>query len=728
MQTIEDLIKRVHSYMPTADGAIIRKAYDFAATVHKEHKRLSGDPYITHPLAVAAHLADLEQDDKTIAASLLHDTIEDSQVQVEDIEREFGHEISRLVSGVTKIGQLVFESKEERQAENFRKMLLAMGEDIRVIIIKLADRLHNMQTLQYLPPDRQVDISKETREIFAPLAHRLGMWRLKWQLEDLSFRYLEPKEFETMKQQIAQRRGDRETYVTEFAELVRGQLNKVSIQSEVHGRAKHFYSIYRKLVEQHLEIDDLYDLFAVRVIVESVKDCYAALGVVHSVWKPIPGRFRDFIAVPKGNGYQSLHTTVIGPQGRPVEIQIRTEQMHRIAEYGVAAHWRYKEGGEGSRFDSKLSWLRQMLEWQTDLKDSKDFLHHLKVDLLVDEIFVFTPKGTVIGLPVSSTPIDFAYRVHTEVGHRCVGSKINGRIMPLDTHLKNGDIVEVLTSKVDSPRLDWLTFVKTSGARAKIKQWFKKQRQDEQREQGRSALKEELRRLDISEDRVTQDVWTGLLKKFTQPNVTEFYESIGFGELSALQVARAIREIVASPDEEEILSPGAPPSSGARPKKRASGGIQVAGLSGVLTRASKCCAPIPGDPIVGCITKGRGVSVHRADCRNVTVPASDDTRFVDVSWDRTDAEMFPAEIEVVAFDRVGVLKDVVAQISENKTNIANISLRTKRGSSAVMRFVVDIRNLDHLTELMKSIRDVHDVMEVTRVTQKSTRTGHKEKE
>ncbi|MEE8638109.1 MAG: bifunctional (p)ppGpp synthetase/guanosine-3',5'-bis(diphosphate) 3'-pyrophosphohydrolase, partial [Candidatus Margulisiibacteriota bacterium] len=476
MKEFEALLQKIKKYSPKKELGIIEKAFEFAEKAHTGHQRLSGDPYIIHPLAIASILADLEQDPTTIAAALLHDVVEDVEVSREELSKTFGEEITRLVEGVTKLSQLTFVSREVRQAENFRKMFIAMGEDFRIIIIKLADRLHNMQTLEYLPPAKQKETALETREIFAPLAHRLGMWRLKWELEDLAFSFLEPDKYEEVKNKVAESRDARESYICDYIKQADRLLKKVGIEIDVSGRPKHFYSIYRKMVDQNLEFDEIYDLTAVRIIVENVKECYAVLGVVHAAWKPIPGRFRDYIAMSKSNGYQSLHTTLIGPAGKPVELQIRTVEMHRIAEYGIAAHWRYKEVETDKGLDQKMSWFRQMLEWQNDLKDAKDFMESLKIDLFVDEVFVFTPQGDVFGLPIGATPVDFAYRVHTEVGHRVVGSRVNGRIVPLDFKLRNGDIVEILTGKKDSPSLDWLRFVKTAAARVRIRHWFKKQR------------------------------------------------------------------------------------------------------------------------------------------------------------------------------------------------------------------------------------------------------------
>ena len=652
MKEFEALIQKIKKYSPKKELGIIEKAFEFAEKAHAGHQRLSGDPYITHPLAIASILADLEQDPTTIAAALLHDVVEDVEVSREELSKTFGEEITRLVEGVTKLSQLTFVSREVRQAENFRKMFIAMGEDFRIIIIKLADRLHNMLTLKYLPPAKQKETALETREIFAPLAHRLGMWRLKWELEDLSFAYLEPDKYEEIKNKVAESRDARESYIRDFIKQADRSMKKVEIEIEISGRPKHFYSIYRKMVDQNLEFDEIYDLTAVRMIVENVKECYAVLGVVHAAWKPIPGRFRDYIAMSKSNGYQSLHTTVIGPAGRPVELQIRTAEMHRIAEYGIAAHWRYKEKETDRILDQKMSWFRQMLEWQNDLKDAKDFMESLKIDLFVDEVFVFTPKGDVFGLPLGATPVDFAYRVHTEVGHRVVGARVNGRIVPLEFKLRNGDIIEILTGKKDNPSLDWLRFVKTAAARVKIRHWFKKQR--------------------------------------------------------GIEKIEAARAVVAAdePQVKPLLVP--------RPRIKAKSAVTVSGLENVLVRFSRCCRPIPGEEIIGFITRGKGIAIHRKDCANVMGQEIPRERIVKVDWNPKSEMFFPVEIEIEAFDRVGVLKDILAQIAETKTNVSAAKVSTRRGSSAFLRLDVDVKNIEHLEKVTKAIRSVSDVYDVHR--------------
>ncbi|MFH1710307.1 MAG: bifunctional (p)ppGpp synthetase/guanosine-3',5'-bis(diphosphate) 3'-pyrophosphohydrolase [bacterium] len=725
MTDCSNLISKIKEYNPQVDVSLIEKAFEYAKRLHEGQVRLSGDAFITHPLAVAEILADVEQDQVTIAAGLLHDVIEDGKVDRGAIAEKFGEEIAYLVEGVTKLGQIVFESREVRQAENFRKMLLAMGEDIRVIVIKLADRLHNMQTLQYLPKEKQIEISIETREIFAPLAHRIGIWRIKWELEDLPFRYLEPDKYEEIRVKVAQRRAEREVRIKEFISKVKNILSKVNITSDIYGRPKHFFSIYRKMVEQNLEFEDLYDLLAVRIIVDTVKECYAALGLVHAAWRPIPGRFTDYIAMPKLNGYQSLHTTVIGEGGFPVEVQIRTKEMHKVAEYGVAAHWRYKEGGKPSILDQKMEWLRSILDWQKDLSNAKDFMENLKIDLFTDEVFVFTPKGAVQALPVSSTPVDLAYMVHTEVGHRCTGAKVNGKIVPLDYKLKNGDIVEIITGKIDNPSMGWLNFVKTSSARTKIKSLFKKQKSEENLSRGRASLNEELEKMMLKPSQAMGDEVLGpLLKDFNVPSADELLIQIGYGEISPYVVAKKARGIWekhhgVAPIEEELVRQmlARLPASGGQRSARGGKkhiGVQVVDASNILIRFSKCCRPLPKEEITGFVTKGKGVTVHKSDCPNVAQTGETKGRYVKVEWNPGPEQVFPVEIEVEAFDRVGVLHDILEKIAETKTNVGAANVKTKRGSMAILKLIVDVRDVASLSQVIKMIKSVSDVYNVSR--------------
>jgi GTP pyrophosphokinase len=715
-RTIEELIEAVKSYNAKADAPLIKRAYDYAARVHLGQMRLSGAQFITHPLNVAFVLAELEQDQNTIIASLLHDSIEDGGLTEEMLAKDFSAEIAKLVEGVTKLGQLTYESREERQAENFRKMFLAMGEDIRIIIIKLADRLHNMQTLEFLPPAKQKDTAVETREIFAPLAHRLGVWRLKWELEDLSFKFLEPDKFIEIRDKISQRREERENYIADFIEKLKPIISGVGISAEVTGRAKHFFSIYKKMVDQNLQFEDIYDLIAVRVIVDGVKECYAVLGVIHASFKPLPGRFRDYIAMPKSNGYQSLHTTVVGPLGRPVEIQIRTKEMHRVSEYGIAAHWRYKEGKTDKELDIKMAWLRQMLDSQTELKDAKDFMDSLKIDLFVDEVFVFTPKGSVLGLPVGACPVDFAYHVHTEVGHRCMGAKVNGRIVPLDCKLKSGDIVEVITGKSDNPKLDWLNFVKTTMAKTKIKGWFKREKREENIERGKLELLGELKKLGVDPASIlSRPEFCEVVREHGFESEDDFFSAVGYGEISAFKAAKRAVVLVLKEKEpvpfEEARKEKAPI---AKSEKKHGQSVTVSGVENVMVRFSRCCRPLPGDEIVGFVTKGRGVSVHKHDCENVQNVPPLKTRLIKVEWIENPDAIYSVEIEVEAFDRVGVLKDILEKVVETKTNVSAADVKTKRGSSAIIKLVVDIRDINHLTEVMKAVRDISDVYDVYR--------------
>jgi GTP pyrophosphokinase len=716
-KTINDLIQKIKSYSPKADVSLVERAFKYASSAHEGQKRRSGEPFVSHPLAVALILAELEQDEITISAALLHDVIEDGGVTKEVLSKDFSAEVASLVEGVTKLGQLTYESKETRQAENFRKMFLAMGEDIRIIIIKLADRLHNMQTLEFLQPAKQKENAVETRDIFAPLAHRLGMWMLKWELEDLSFRFLDPDKFGEIKDSVEAHHKERDKFISGFINELKKTIDELGISSQISGRAKHLYSIYNKMVAQNLKFEEVYDIVAVRVIVDTVRECYAALGVIHARWKPIPGRFRDYVAMPKPNGYQSLHTTVIGPSGRPVEIQIRTEEMHRISEYGIAAHWRYKEGETDKKLDLKMSWLRHMLDWQTDLKDAKDFMESLKLDLFTAEVFVFTPKGSVFELPVGATPVDFAYRVHTEVGHRCMGAKVNGRIVPLSHKLINGDIVEIITSKSDSPKLDWLNFVKTTAARTKIKSWFKRLRKEDNINHGRAVFEGEIRKLQLNlseiliEDRLSQ-----LVREYGFASSEDFYSAMGYGEVSAYLAAKKIRSLWqkehgALPIEEEEVGEKLSPRKRHRGAKY---GVRVAGQEGVLVRFSRCCRPLPGDDIVGFVTKGRGVSIHRRDCSSAAGAHMPKNRMVVVEWIPGADVLYSVDIEVEAFDRVGVLKDILEKVVETKTNVAAANVRTKRGSSAIIKLVVDIKDVEHLSLVTKAIREVSDVYDVNR--------------
>ncbi|MFC1517882.1 RelA/SpoT family protein [Candidatus Margulisiibacteriota bacterium] len=710
--SLDILIEKAKEYLKEPDLELLRRAYEFAAKIHANQKRKSGEDYITHPLRVALILAELHQDSTVIAASFLHDVIEDQSVPLQTLKKEFGSDIANLVDGVTKLSKFSFSTKEEQQAENLRKMFIAMAKDVRVVIIKLADRLHNMRTLQYLSPERQKSISLETREIYAPLAHRLGIGSIKWELDDLAFRYLEPAAFQDIKNRIAEKRQDREKYVHNFIKELKDLLAEHNIKAEVYGRPKHFYSIYRKMQNQHISFEALYDLLAIRILVIEMKDCYEVLGTIHAQWKPIQHKFADYIAMPKSNMYQSLHTGIIGPAGKPIEVQIRTYEMHRIAEYGIAAHWQYKIGEKltEKKAIEKFAWIRQLLDWQQE--DAKTFMENLKVDLFTDEVFVFTPKGAVFNLPARSSPVDFAYHVHTQVGHRCIGAKINGKMEPLDYQLKNGDIVEIVTSKKDRPSLDWLNFIVTTGARNKIKNWFHRQQKTENIKRGQEALEKTAYSLLLSSSILTNENLEKVAKRFGLLGIDELYMSIGHGELSALLAGRTLKEIVekkpAPTDEVLLEKKGAPAKS-----KTITHGVSVVGVRDILIRLAKCCTPLPGDEIVGIVTKGHGISIHRFNCPNVQNRA--DLKQVAVEWDKHNTTTYPVEIEVKAFDRVGIIKDILNQIAEAKTNLKEASVKTKIAGVATSRLVVEIRDLKHLTDIMNLIRNnIADVFEVYR--------------
>ncbi|MFZ5626886.1 MAG: RelA/SpoT family protein, partial [Bacillota bacterium] len=639
----QDLVRKIRNFNPQADLSLVEKAYQKAAAAHAGQVRQSGEPYISHPLAVAYILAQLELDLVTIAAALLHDVVEDTEVTLEEIRQEFGDEVALLVDGVTKLSRIEYRSKEEQQAENWRKMLLAMARDIRVILIKLADRLHNMRTLKFQSPRKQKEIAAETLDIYAPLANRLGIFRIKWELEDLSLRYLEPEMYYELVERIAKKRTEREALINQVIKELSERLAAVGIGAEISGRPKHFYSIYKKMWQQQKDLSEIYDLIAVRVIVDNVKDCYGTLGIVHTLWTPVPGRFKDYIAMPKQNMYQSLHTTVIGPNGEPLEVQIRTWEMHRTAEYGIAAHWRYKEGiKEPGELDEKLTWLRQILEWQRELGDAKEFIENLKIDLFDESVFVFTPKGDVIELPAGSVPIDFAYRIHTDVGHRCVGAKVNGKIVPLDYKLKNGDIVEIITSRQAAPSRDWLQLVQTPQAKNRIKQWFKREKREENILRGRELLEKEARKAGLELEDIKQERLQEICRKFTVSSPEDLLAAVGDGTFTAVQVLNKIKELKEEREKAQRPKTAASELQEAqdvvKPWKgggRANQGIMVLGMDNLLVRLARCCSPVPGDPIVGYVTRGKGVSVHRADCHNVVnFQETEKERIIEVTWEQ----------------------------------------------------------------------------------------------
>lgn len=718
--SIDELAAKVLSYQSDAPIDLLRRAYDYADTAHQGQKRVSGEDYISHPLGVAKILADLQIDVITISASMLHDVVEDTVHTLEDIEKLFGKEIALLVDGVTKLSRIEYKSKEEQQLENYRKMFLAMAKDIRVVLIKLADRLHNMRTLKYMPEPKQKRIALETMEIYAPLAHRLGISNIKWELEDLSFRFLEPEKYYELVEKVKQKRQERQAIINEAIAILTERLQAVGIKAEIQGRPKHFYSIYKKMLKGHKDLSEIYDLSAVRVVVDTVKDCYGTLGIVHTLWKPIPMRFKDFIAMPKSNMYQSLHTTVIGTRGQPLEIQIRTWEMHRTSEYGIAAHWRYKEGPRGDKdFDQKLSWLRQLLDWQQDLRDPREFMETLKMDVFSDEVFVFTPKGDVIDLPAGSIPLDFAYRVHTDVGHRCIGARVNGKLVPLEYKLNNGDIVEILTSKQSGPSRDWLNIVGSSETRNKIRQWFKKEKREENIIKGRELLERESRRLGYDFKEITKgERLVECAKKLNISGEDELLASLGYGGITAhgvmIKLIEAYKKEIKSttpPDISQLLADLKPKRT---TRSKASHGILVKGESGVMVKLSRCCNPVPGDPIVGYITRGRGVSIHRADCTNIVPSQEDYDRIIEVSWDAATDDVYRVTVEVSAMDRPGMLTDIMMVTSEIKLNVSSVNAKVLKNKMATITLCLEISSLSQLEQVMTKMRRIKDVYSVHR--------------
>ncbi|MBC3536159.1 RelA/SpoT family protein [Megasphaera hominis] len=720
-EEFQRLLDTIHSYQPQASCDDVKRAYQIASEAHKEQFRVSGEPYILHPLAVAQILAEMKIDTTTITASLLHDVVEDTVMSLDDIKQIFGKEVAFLVDGVTKLSRLDYRTKEDQQLNSMRKMFLAMAKDVRVVVIKLADRLHNMRTLRYMRSDKQKRIAQETLEIFAPLAHRLGIFNIKWELEDLSFRYLEPDKYYDLVDQMKQKRHVREEIVNEAIEVLRKALENSHIKFEINGRPKHFYSIYKKMKKDNRDLSQVYDLYAIRVIVDTVQDCYGVLGIVHSLWKPLPYRFKDYIAMPKPNNYQSLHTTVIGTRGQPVEIQIRTWEMHHVAEYGVAAHWRYKEGttaGNGNEFDEKMGWLRNLLEWQ-DTSNPKEFVNALKLDAFSDEVFVFSPRGDVIDLPQGSIPIDFAYRIHTEVGHRCVGAKINGKIVPLDYELKNGDIVEIITSKTGKPSLDWLKIVGSSESRSKIRSWFKKENREENIVKGADALERECKRLGHDWKEINKaGRLAKVAKQMNAGSEEDLLAAVGYGGFAVNTVLIKLLELHKKEVQKEekdnlaILDK----LKTRKPTKHNGSGILVKGEAGLMVRLAKCCSPVPGDPIIGFITRGRGVSVHRADCPNVSHNQNDLDRLIDVEWDYDGQENFDVHIEVTAYDRTGVMAEIMAALAEMKVSITSMNARVGDTKTVTIHMGLSIKDLAQLEFISTKIRRLKDVYSVQRFT------------
>lgn len=719
---LDVIIDKIKKQKLDVDIDLIKRAYELAEKAHKDQFRESGEPYLMHPVEVALITIELGLDTDTICAALLHDVVEDTEYTYEDIKNMFNPQIAFLVEGVTKLGKIEYKSKEEQQAENIRKMLVAMASDVRVILIKLADRLHNMRTLKYLPPHKQKEKAQETLDIFAPLAHRLGISKIKWELEDLCLRYLKPDEYYDLVNKVQKKRVEREKELNEIIDILKSKLSQSGIISDIEGRPKHFYSIYRKMVFKNKTFDQIFDLLAIRVIVDTVRDCYAALGIVHTLWKPIPGRFKDYIAMPKPNMYQSLHTTVIGPGGQPFEIQIRTWEMHRTAEYGIAAHWKYKEGITSDDLGDRLKWLREIIEFQKQTSDAKEFMETVKIDLFSDEVFVFTPKGTVIDLPIDSTPIDFAYRIHTDIGNKCVGAKVNGKMVPLDYKLKTGDIVEIITSSTSKgPSRDWLNIAKSSQAKNKIKQYFKRIYKEENIEKGKELIEKELRRQKIPySDAMKSDVIDVVLKRFNYAQLDDIYATIGSGALSAsLVVGKIKEELFKDKEKEEVknIADIEQKKYTQRERKRegVKQGIEVKGEKDLLVRFAKCCNPVPGDEIIGFITKGRGVSIHRKDCTNFKhLSEVEPERVIEARWTGEHTSSFVADIQIEATDRTGLLADITNTIVNAKVSVKAINARTNRKNTATIHLSLEVLNTEQLEKIMRDFRKLTGVIDVYR--------------
>lgn len=722
--TIDDVLEMARLYLSEEDIQFIEQAYIYSRDAHVGQYRKSGEPYILHPIQVAGILVGLKMDPMTVSAGLLHDVVEDTSITLEDLEREFNHEVAMLVDGVTKLGKIKYKSKEEQQAENHRKMFVAMAQDIRVILIKLADRLHNMRTLQHLPPEKQRRISNETLEIFAPLAHRLGISTIKWELEDTALRYLNPQQYYRIVNLMKRKRTEREQYIQEVIDEIKLRLDELSIDADIYGRPKHIYSIYRKMVLQNKQFNEIYDLLAVRVIVKSIKDCYAVLGIIHTCWKPMPGRFKDYIAMPKANMYQSLHTTVIGPKGEPLEVQIRTKEMHSIAEYGIAAHWAYKEGKTSNQsFQKKIAWFKEILEWQNDSMDAEEFMESLKIDLFSDMVFVFTPKGDVVELPKGSVPIDFAYRIHSEIGNKCIGAKVNGRIVPLDYQLKTGEIVEVLTSKHSyGPSQDWLKLAQSSQAKNKIRQFFKRQRRDENIAKGRELIEKELKAQNFdAKELMTDEKLADVAKKFNFTNVEDMLVAVGFNGLTSKQVVTRLTEKIRQKNTEtkELLEQVTQDSSKQEHRhKKATLGVRVKGIDNLLIRMARCCNPVPGDDIIGFITKGRGVSIHRTDCPNIQDELAKE-RLLEVEWENNENsnKVYDVDIEIMGYDRRGLLNEVLQVVYDTKTSLSSVSGKSDRNKVVQIHMTIAIQNISHLHKIVARIKQIPDVYSVRRIMQ-----------
>lgn len=712
---IEDLIKIIERYMTEEEVAFVMKAYEYAKLMHKDQKRKSGEPYIIHPVNVAIILADLDMDVETIVSALLHDVVEDTPATYDDIKEMFSEDVAKIVDGVTKLNKLNYKSSEAFQAENLRKMILAMNNDIRVIIVKLADRLHNLRTLEYMNEEKRKQKAQETIEIYAPLAGRLGIFKIKWELEDLSLRYLDPEGYYDLVEKINKKRSEREKEINEIIKKISAELDKQELHYDISGRPKNFYSIYKKMKGKSKSFESIYDLIAVRILVDTVKDCYAVLGIVHSMWKPLPGRFKDYIAMPKPNMYQSLHTTVISDTGEIFEIQIRTYEMHEVAEYGIAAHWKYKGGKtQGKDVDSKLDWLRQLLEWQKDLKDPKEFIDTLKIDFFDDEVFVFTPNGDVVDLPEGSTPVDFAYRVHTGVGNTCVGAKVDSRIVPLNYKLKNGNIVEVITQKSSSgPSRDWLKFVKSPRAKQKIKQWFKSKEKDISIEKGKELFDREAKKLGLDTNILDNEkIYQKLAKELSINSISDLFASIGYGNFKEklvinkiLNIKNAIENIGLTKNEDDYLKSSS--------SKKDATGVRIDGLEGMKIKFAKCCNPVPGDEIIGFVTRGYGVSVHRKDCTNIANYLDSD-RCLDAEWDTEASDKFLANVTIRAVDRTGILSEITAMAKEANVGIQSLSAKSNTISDIFIYLTFEVVGKDELDKMIQKLKTINGILDVYR--------------
>ncbi len=721
---LEGYLSKIKKYAPYVNLDQIAKAYEFGDKAHTGQLRKDGTPFFNHPASVSLILAELEMDEETIIAALLHDTVEDTDVTLQEVKKLFGEEVATLVDGVTKLAVINYETKQEQQVENLRKMFLAMSGDIRVILIKLADRLHNIRTLGAMTPEKQKEKAEETLEIFAPIAHRLGISKIKWELEDLSLKHLDPEGYRELVKKVDRKRTERESIINNYIHQIRKSLTDLNLKFEIYGRPKNFYSIYKKMKYGHKEFDEIYDLTAIRIVCEDIKDCYSALGAVHTLWKPIPGRFKDYIAMPKPNLYQSLHTTLMG-NGEPFEIQIRTREMHEIAEFGIAAHWKYKEGSKKSHneMEQKISSFRQMMEWQSDLKDPSEFMNSLKLDLFNTEVFVFSPKGEVVDLPVGSTPVDFAYKIHSEVGNKCVGAKVNGRIVPLNYQLQNGQRIEIMTAKnSNGPSRDWLKFVKSTQAKQKIKQWFKKERREENVENGRDIIIGELRKQNLPVKAVlNEDYLEQILRRLSLKNIDDMYNAIGYGGILTSQVVPKVKEkYFKEQREEQVKNKPISERVEEMPKKkvvkRNETGIVVKGIDDILVRFAKCCSPVPGDDIIGYVTRGRGVTIHRSDCENFEKTDDSENRYIEVAWADNNASSYTTSVQVVSSDRKGLLSEITILMQDMDMLMTGINAKIDKNGIAIVNISIEISDIEELNKLMRKLKALEEVIEVKRVS------------